>query len=1501
MITGEKKRGRTMSKELHQVILEQVMANNIKKEDGLELLKLLKGQKEENAYAVIGMSGRYALSSNLDEFWENLLQGVCMIRDFPKDRISKVNAYKKAMMYDGSYQMGAYLDEIDMFDYKLYGLSKREASTMSPSQRIMLDVMYDVLVEAGYTKETVSATKTGIFVGHSDDLRLSYSEMVKNLQPEDASMSIPGNLSAIVASRLAYTFNMKGPSVLVDTACSSFLTALHLACQSLENDCDMAVVGGIKINLLPLDGETKLGMESSDGFTRTFSNDSDGTGTGEGAGAVVLKKLNKALADKDNIIAVIKGSAINQDGHTAGITVPNVESQTALLKEAWKQANIPVEKITYIESHGTGTKLGDPIEIDAITEAIANFTDKKQYCGIGSVKTNIGHLYEGAGSASFLKACLMMKKHQIPPTLFFEEPNGKIEFENSPLYVTDQVIDVPQEETMYIGINGFGFSGTNCHIVLEEYKEEKTLDDSTGIFTISADTKEQLYQWAALLESKDLSSEVMVNICYTQNVRRDHKPFRSVIVASDKEQLKQELSLVADGKKNDFILYSWLEEKDWNAEKLAVTEEELKLVKAYCEGEEVDWGTIYEQKKVHVISIPGRPKMPESCWLKQDISKIHTIHSEAVNWLVDSKVMEDENSEQYITLLTPQSNPVISDHCVMGENVLPGTAYIEMIHYVLKDKIKDKKLQIKELQFYQPVYCQEVKSTEVHIDIEKMEQDCYQIKFSSFFMKEEQKANLNAQAEITLLEERDLEEKAAIPYEAAFKKIDQSALTKGFIEFGPRWNSLDIELYEQDEHTVWSHVVADEKYRTDFDCLFLHPSQLDMAVNAYALTNGRPFLPYKFGIIEVYGKLGPDTYTCMEQHENKNEETLGFDLSVYNSDGTLVLKASNYLLKHVSKTNLFGEEEKCALYHYSWKEVPMELSTVSWENEKLLLIEQEVEAKGSMMQSILEKAPTSERVAMKEFLEEPVLDDSVTCILIYLQNEMIEANEVSVYEQLQTLFKLTKQLNKVINRQIRIAVVGKGIFDLENGPHCSPYGGAAVALFESYFVESPYISSVCISVDNANDLEMYLPVLIDSEMKQYAVQDGHIYKKVIEKSVDTVENIDVSGKNVLISGGFGGIGLTLAKYFAKNGAKSISLIARRSLEEVKDNKLVASSLKEIKEYGTQVFAYSCDLAEEASLDEAVKKIHAKAGKVSVVVHCAGIAGRESVEEKTEEAFAKVLAPKVLGTQNLYRVFESEAQVMYLMSSVASLTGMPGQTDYSSANEYMNRFAYLHQSEPMRIYSVSWPSWSEVGMAKDNGFVTDTFMKNISTKEAVSVFEQVARQKQPHVIAGIWNPEFLTSPYSKMLEKTAIYEYLAELQKNGAVKERKHKEVKLTGRADDQYTESEKRFGQLWGDVLEADEIDIYKHFNDLGGNSILASYLMKELESEYPDQFDITDIFTYSTVYDLSEYYDSLNGTAQQEDTVTTNEEEDTLAVLERLQSGEISLEEAEKLFFLTN
>ncbi|HAU88474.1 MAG TPA: hypothetical protein DCW90_24275, partial [Lachnospiraceae bacterium] len=366
-----------MSKELHQVILEQVMANNIKKEDGLELLKLLKGQKEENAYAVIGMSGRYALSSNLDEFWENLLQGVCMIRDFPKDRISKVNAYKKAMMYDGSYQMGAYLDEIDMFDYKLYGLSKREASTMSPSQRIMLDVMYDVLVEAGYTKETVSATKTGIFVGHSDDLRLSYSEMVKNLQPEDASMSIPGNLSAIVASRLAYTFNMKGPSVLVDTACSSFLTALHLACQSLENDCDMAVVGGIKINLLPLDGETKLGMESSDGFTRTFSNDSDGTGTGEGAGAVVLKKLNKALADKDNIIAVIKGSAINQDGHTAGITVPNVESQTALLKEAWKQANIPVEKITYIESHGTGTKLGDPIEIDAITEAIANFTDKK--------------------------------------------------------------------------------------------------------------------------------------------------------------------------------------------------------------------------------------------------------------------------------------------------------------------------------------------------------------------------------------------------------------------------------------------------------------------------------------------------------------------------------------------------------------------------------------------------------------------------------------------------------------------------------------------------------------------------------------------------------------------------------------------------------------------------------------------------------------------------------------------------------------------------------------------------------------------------------------------------------------------------------------------------------------------------------------------------------------------------------------------------------------------
>ena len=246
-----------------------------------------------------------------------------------------------------------------------------------------------------------------------------------------------GNISAMMPSRIAYLLDLKGPTMILDTACSSSSVSVHLACQAIKNrDCDMAIAGGIRINMLPVDNPyMKMGVEAQDSITRTFDNNAEGAGWGEGVAALFLKPLSKARNDKDNIYAVIKGSAVNQDGASIGITAPNPKAQTDVILKAWDNAGIDPETIKYIEAHGTATNLGDPIEISAIEKAFKRFTDKNQFCAISSVKTNVGHLYECAGMAAIIKAVLALKTTKIPQGIHFNVPNKEIKFSESAVYV----------------------------------------------------------------------------------------------------------------------------------------------------------------------------------------------------------------------------------------------------------------------------------------------------------------------------------------------------------------------------------------------------------------------------------------------------------------------------------------------------------------------------------------------------------------------------------------------------------------------------------------------------------------------------------------------------------------------------------------------------------------------------------------------------------------------------------------------------------------------------------------------------------------------------------------------------------------------------------------------------------------------------------------------------------------------------------------------------------
>jgi acyl transferase domain-containing protein/acyl carrier protein len=426
-----------------------------------------------NDIAIIGMSGRFPGAKNLDVFWHNIRDGVESIVFF-SDRELELEGVDPAVLKKQRYvRASAVLEDIDLFDAAFFNFNPREAELLDPQQRLLLECAWEALEHAGYTSET-SKGSVGVYAGVGTNtyaFRL-YANRALLASVGQTQIGI-GNEKDYLATRVSYKLDLRGPSVTVQTACSTSLVAVHLACQSLLHyECDIALAGGARVRVPHWTGYVyqEGGILSPDGHCRAFDSRAQGTAVGSGAGIVVLKRLAEALADGDCIHAVIKGSAMNNDGALkVGYTAPSVEGQAAVIAEAHAVADISPASITYVEAHGTGTSLGDPIEIAALTRAFRAQTDATGFCAIGSVKTNIGHLDVAAGVAGLLKTVLALKHGMLPPSLHFEQPNPQIDFARSPFYVNaNRAAWHVDERPRRAGVSSFGFGGTNVHVVLEE-------------------------------------------------------------------------------------------------------------------------------------------------------------------------------------------------------------------------------------------------------------------------------------------------------------------------------------------------------------------------------------------------------------------------------------------------------------------------------------------------------------------------------------------------------------------------------------------------------------------------------------------------------------------------------------------------------------------------------------------------------------------------------------------------------------------------------------------------------------------------------------------------------------------------------------------------------------------------------------------------------------------------------------------------------------------------
>lgn len=549
---------------LYDYILRKTTEGKIDKEDAIRMIAMLRQGQESRKedIAIIGIASNLAGTESLEDYWDHIELGLDLNGSFPIERHKGIEGYLKMKLehldWEMKYAPGSYLKDIESFDYGFFRITPNEAELMDPSQRLFLQTAWEAIEDAGYGGKKIAGSNTGVYVGYSSSS--IYHTMILDTDPASASAALTGNIAAMLPARIAYLLDLKGPNLILDTACSSSSVAIHLACKAIQNgDCQMAIAGGIRINLLPLDNPgLKLGVEAADGRTRTFDAMAEGAGWGEGAASIVLKPLSKAKKDGDHIYAVIKGSAVNQDGASIGITAPNSAAQAEVILKAWKDAEIDPETIAYIEAHGTATKLGDPLEIEGIQKAFQKHTNKKQFCAISTVKSNAGHLYECAGIAGVIKAVLSLKNKKIPASVHFSQPNKSIDFSHSPVYVNTRLREWKESEyPRRCGVSAFGLSGTNCHIVLEEYipdtNEVEEHSDLPNLLVLSAKSMDSLKGIISGYE-RFLRREPAVHardLCYTANTGRGHYSYRVAVIFDGLDDLGNKINFLANNRLED--------------------------------------------------------------------------------------------------------------------------------------------------------------------------------------------------------------------------------------------------------------------------------------------------------------------------------------------------------------------------------------------------------------------------------------------------------------------------------------------------------------------------------------------------------------------------------------------------------------------------------------------------------------------------------------------------------------------------------------------------------------------------------------------------------------------------------------------------------------------------------------------------------------------------------------------------------------------------------------
>ncbi len=1556
-------------------IIKQVAEGKLTQDEAKIMLKELKGKqsKIESDIAIIGMACRVPGANNTEEYWNILMNEECSIGDVSKDRKEDyikviLNPIFRRTIVDGEiseddllegklqFERAGYLDEVDKFDAAFFHIPPREAKFIDPIQRISMETIWEAIEDAGYGGDRIYGSNTGVYFGRDCN-----SGSLYKLVTEKDQLHLTGSWTGLLATRISYIFNLKGPGMVIDTACSAGATSIHQACQALRNkECDTAIAGGVslfpKLGIIG-EGSAMAMVESQDSKVKTFDRNANGTVWGEGVGVLILKPLSKAIADGDNIHAVIKGSAVNNDGASNGITAPNAEAQEEVIVDAWKDAKVNPETISYIEAHATGTVLGDPIEIKGIENAFFRFTGKKQFCGIGSAKPSIGHLVAASGLASVIKVVLALKKGIIPATLNFEEPNPYINFEESPVYVNDTTRQWDSGEIpRRAGVSSFGFSGTNCHIILEEAPKIEGKNIGTQkdpeVLTISARNENVLLKFIDKYVDffKKESKFELKDICYTSNTGRGHYAFRIAIIAENLEELRNKILMIKEKGLNycheNGVFYGQHKVAPANkknleafeiteAEKVKITLEAKAIIggiaensslnmnslrelcSLYVQGAEFNWDELYKGQNPRKVQIPVYPLERIRFWAEPKELDLSFIKSEkddkkAIHPLFENEGIESIDRYTYITKFNVKKHWVLNEHRIAGNCVVPGTTYLEMAREASKCFYPDGNIVLKDFVFINPLVVNEDEDREAQTIIKQ--QDGF-IDFTVSSKSVEGNWIKHVEGNITSVNQDKPNKKLDIN-EIRNRCLNKYILEisnneKSFMYFGPRWNDGNEVYVGKDE--MLGYFELNPEYSGDLEFYGLHPALMDNAVNMANSGIGEGlYLPLVYKVLKIYGRTPEKLFSYLRRRtqEQKNPESVSFDVTLMDENGVVFAEVEDYTIKRVNNAvSKFRElSGKSSLYHeFTWIEEALETTSNTPSGKNILVFRNTDEASKRLAGKFKENGAKVTEVetgniylkssdgnyiirGTEEDYNRLIMDvgiDSISSIIhminVQCKDEFEDMKDLESSKQtgIFSLYFLTRSLsdNKV-NNPLELILISESSTEVTGEEECIyPCNNAFLSMGKVIGAELTNIKCKLLDIDrNTSADDIYKEILSDSKTYLTAYRKGKRYVEKfqvlhLDEKADSQCQV-TDGGVYLITGGMGGIGLEIGKYLASKGKVNLCMVNRSIFpEREKWDELLLSNedlrlsnriklIKEIEDKGSKVICYSADVSNYESMKCLIQKIKDSFGTINGIVHAAGVAGNGLIINRRKEIFNSVIKPKVDGAWILDSLTGNlQLDFFVLFSSVQSFLGGAGQGDYTAANSYIDSFTYCRNKKGRSTKTINWPSWKETGMAVEYGVNKDSVFKAISTLDAIEAFDKVLSKDVKRIIIAEPNfehevfqnesalPFYISSEISNALKR-----FMMKKQNGTAVNDNKKIiDVKLKGRSDGNYTEMENSIGQIWGNLLDINEIDIHDDFFELGGNSLLAVKLELEMgKINLPIEY--SDISNHPTIVALSEY-----------------------------------------------